>query len=269
MKGDFMETYTFDAKEMKERCVAWIREWFEKNGPSCKAVLGISGGKDSSVAAALCVEALGKERVIGVLLPSGIQEDIDYAKELVEHLDIKSMEINIGDSVEVIYREMELAAKKDCHWSAFSITPQTKTNLPARIRMSVIYAVAQSVNGMMVNTCNLSESHIGYSTLYGDQAGSFSPLDRLTATEVKAIGRELKVPDRLVQKAPSDGLCGKTDEDNLGFTYAELDQYIRTGEIGDLEHKKKIDDLYRRNHFKTQIMHIPTFEAGLPYHTGE
>ena len=237
----------FDAVKVKDACVLWIREFFENNGKGCNAVLGISGGKDSSVAAALCVEALGKDRVIGVLMPSGVQHDIDAAYMLVNHLGIKHYEINIKDAVEGI---------KNAIAPALDLSVQSNTNLPPRIRMATLYAVSQSVNGRVVNTCNLSEDWVGYSTRYGDAAGDFSPMSLLTVQEVKEIGRVLGLPDVLVDKTPIDGLQGKTDEDNLGFTYAVLDRYIRTGEIDDMATKERIDYLHRINQFKLQLMPV-------------
>lgn len=240
--------YNFNAKEMKDRCVEWIRDFFAKNGPDCNAVVGISGGKDSSVVAALCVEALGKDRVIGVLMPCGVQADIEMARKLVNHLGIKNYEVNVEAAVNGL-----LNALPD-----IEISTQTRTNLPPRIRMATLYAVGQSVNGRVANTCNLSEDWVGYSTRYGDAAGDFSPLSHLTVTEVKAIGREMGLPEDLVEKVPIDGLCGKTDEENLGFTYAALDQYIREGICEDAELKEKIDRMHERNLFKLELM--PCFE---------
>ena len=240
--------YDFNAKEMKDRCVEWIRDFFAKNGPDCNAVVGISGGKDSSVVAALCVEALGKDRVIGVLMPCGVQADIEMARKLVNHLGIKNYEVNVEAAVNGL-----LNALPD-----IEISTQTRTNLPPRIRMATLYAVGQSVNGRVANTCNLSEDWVGYSTRYGDAAGDFSPLSHLTVTEVKAIGREMGLPEDLVEKVPIDGLCGKTDEENLGFTYAALDLYIREGICEDAELKEKIDRMHERNLFKLELM--PCFE---------
>ncbi len=239
----------FDAVKVKNDCVNWIKDFFEKNGKGCNAVIGISGGKDSSVAAALCVEALGKDRVVGVLMPKGQQHDIDMAYKLVNHLGIKHFEINVKDALEGVLNAMP---------KELDISVQSKVNLPPRIRMSVLYAVSQSLNGRVVNTCNLSEDWVGYSTRYGDAAGDFSPMANLTVTEVKEIGRVLGLPDELVDKVPIDGLCGKTDEENLGFTYAELDVYIRTGKIEDLEKKEIIDRKHKMNLFKLQLM--PTFK---------
>lgn len=242
----------FDAKKVKNEIVEWIRNWFEQNGKDCMAVVGISGGKDSSVVAALCVEALGKDRVIGVLMPQGEQSDIEYSKMLVDFLDITRITCNIEGAVNEVLESFE---------GVVSPTPQTTTNLPARIRMATLYAISQSVNGRVANTCNLSEDWVGYATKYGDAAGDFSPLSQLTVTEVKAIGRELGLPSELVDKTPTDGLCGKTDEDNLGFTYAELDEYIRDGIEPSEEVKAKIDSMHEQNLFKLQPMPSFVYQA--------
>ena len=242
----------FDAKKVKNEIVKWIRDWFEQNGKDCMAVVGISGGKDSSVVAALCVEALGKDRVIGVLMPQGEQSDIEYSKMLVDFLDITRITCNIEGAVNEVLESFE---------GVVSPTSQTTTNLPARIRMATLYAISQSVNGRVANTCNLSENWVGYCSKFGDAAGDFSPLENLTVTEVKAIGRELGLPSELVDKTPTDGLCGKTDEDNLGFTYAELDAYIRDGIEPSEEVKAKIDSMHEKNLFKLQPMPSFVYEA--------
>lgn len=239
----------FDAEKVKNECIEWIRDFFKNNGDNCNAVVGISGGKDSSVTAALCVEALGKERVIGVLMPCGEQSDISYSYMLVNHLEIKHFVVNIKEAVEGVRNNIP------CE---LDLTRQTLTNLPARIRMSTLYAISQSSNGRVANTCNLSEDWVGYSTRYGDSAGDFSPLGSLTVTEVKQIGRALGLSELLITKTPGDGLCGKSDEDNLGFTYDVLDKYIRTGEIADKDIKAKIDSLHAKNLFKLELM--PRFE---------
>lgn len=239
----------FNAQKIKDDCVAWIRDFFEENGPGCNAVVGVSGGKDSSVAAALCVEALGADRVIGVLMPNGEQHDIDCSHKLVEHLGIKHYVINIKEAFEATLKSFP----KD-----LAVSEQTVINLAPRLRMATLYAVSQSCNGRVVNTCNLSEDWVGYSTRYGDAAGDFSPLSGLTVQEVKQIGYLLGLPRDLVDKTPIDGLGGKTDEDNLGFTYAVLDRYIRTGEIDDPGTKQLIDRRHKANLFKLQLM--PAFK---------
>ena len=243
----------FDAVKVKNDCVAWIRDFFEKNGPTCNAIVGISGGKDSSVVAALCVEALGKERVIGVLMPNGEQHDIDCARQLVDFLQIKNFEVNIKGAMDGMKQALAAAGVEE--------SEQARVNLPPRIRMSTLYAVSQSNNGRVANTCNLSEDWVGYSTRYGDAAGDFSPLSHLTVAEIKEIGTVLNLPQNLIHKVPIDGLCGKTDEDNLGFTYATLDRYIRTGVCEDEEIKKKIDRMYAASRFKLELMPSIPYEA--------
>ena len=239
----------FDAVKIKNECVKWIRDFFENNGKSCNAVVGISGGKDSSIVAALCAEALGKDRVIGVLMPQGEQADIDAAYMLVNHLGIKHFVVNVKDAVDGIINSLPAEIEK---------TAQTVTNIPPRIRMTTLYAISQSLNGRVANTCNLSEDWVGYSTRYGDSVGDFSPLSNLTVTEAKEIGYILGLPKELVDKTPIDGLCGKTDEENLGFTYKELDIYIRTGKIEDKAKKELIDKKHKANLFKLSLM--PSFK---------
>lgn len=241
---------SFDAMKVKDECVQWIRDWFDENGKGCNAIIGISGGKDSSVVAALCVEALGKDRVFGVLMPQNTQSDIDVAIDLCTYLDINYSIIDIGTVVHDLLNLVWLRTN-------LSISTQTETNCPPRIRMATLYAIAQSMNGRVANTCNLSEDWVGYSTRYGDSVGDFSPLSNLTSDEVIAVGECLGLPIKFTRKVPTDGLCGKTDEDNLGFTYAALNKYIRTGICEDEETKNKIDFLHEKNLFKLEPM--PSF----------
>lgn len=235
----------FNVEKTTNNIIEWIRDWFDNNGKDCKAIVGISGGKDSSVVANLCVKALGKDKVFGVLMPCGNQSDIICSLELVNHLGIDYRCCNIKNSVEAVESSMPLDLQ---------ISAQTKVNLPARIRMATLYAISQSMNGRVANTCNLSEDWVGYSTRYGDSVGDFSPLSNLTVGEVKEIGIYLGLPHDLIYKVPSDGLCNKSDEDNLGFTYEVLDKYIRTGICEDLEIKNKIDTLHKKNLFKMELM---------------
>ena len=244
----------FDAEKVKSDIVDWIRDWFDENGKGCMAVVGLSGGKDSSVVAALCVEALGKDKVLGVMMPNGEQFDIDVAHKLAEFLDIKSMVINIKDAYEGVVGEM----KKNFD----TFEGQAKVNLPPRLRMSVLYAVSQSVNGRVANTCNLSEDWVGYATKFGDGAGDFSHLDKLKVQEVKAVGRSRGLPGMFVDKVPIDGLCGLTDEDNRGFTYAVLDRYIREGICEDEETREKIDRMHKANLFKLEPMPVFPYDPG-------
>lgn len=241
----------FDAVKVKNELVEWIRNWFEVNGKGCNAIVGISGGVDSSTVAALCVEALGKDRVYGVLMPQGTQSDIDYSYKLCEHLGIDYCVVDIGDTVSGLLDEIYIR-------SGFDITEQTKINFPARIRMSTLYAVSQSHNGRVANTCNYSETYVGYDTRFGDSVGDFSPLAMLTKTEVRSVASALNLPEHLVQKVSLDGLCGQTDEESFQFTYAMLDRYLRTGEIDDPEVKKRIEVMHKKGLFKT--MPMPHFE---------
>ena len=240
----------FNAKEVKDRLIQWIRDFFEFNGNGCKAIIGISGGLDSSVVSALCVEALGKDRVIGVKMPNGTQSDINDADYLIAFLGIKSVLIDIHESVSNVIKEMLL--------NDMGVSEQTIINLPPRVRMATLYAVSQSMNGRVANTSNLSESYVGYDTRYGDSVGDFSPLFNLTKTEIREIAKELDLPKELIYKTPADGLCGKTDEEAFGFSYDVLDKYIRTGEIEDINVKNKIDSMHDKNLFKLQLM--PSFK---------
>ncbi len=234
--------------------INWIKEQFA-DIPDGKAIIGISGGKDSTVAAALCAKALGPNRVVGVMMPNGEQSDIKDSIWVCDLLDIHKLTINIGSTVKTLCREIDEAYDYDHCCIKNSMI---KTNLPARIRMSTLYAVAALYpNSRVINTCNMSEDFVGYSTKYGDAAGDISPLGNLTVREILEIGDDLFLPYSLVHKVPSDGMCGKSDEDNLGFTYDELDNYIlNTKEVSD-EVKEKIEKLHMSTRHKYKSM--PTF----------
>lgn len=242
-------------KDLKDKVVGWIQRYFSKNGKWCSAVIGVSGGKDSSVVASLCSEALGKERVFGVLMPNGTQDDIDDSYRLVSELDIQHTTINIEEAFDVMVRLVDRALP--C-----GISNQAKINLPPRIRMAILYAVAQSLKdgGRVANTCNASEDYVGYSTKFGDGAGDFSPLANLTVEDVIGVGLTLPISEILVTKTPADGLCGKTDEDNLGFTYAQLDRYIKNGTCGD----KSVDAVIAQKHLDNmhKLLPMPSFVPG-------
>ncbi len=243
----------FDASKAVEATVKWIQDWFAENGPDCNAIIGISGGKDSSITAALLVEALGKDRVIGIMMPNGEQSDMDMALLLVNYLGINHYVINIAAAYN--------GAVKDIECAIGELSNDSLINLAPRLRMATLYAVGQSRNGRVANTCNLSEDWVGYSTRYGDAAGDFSPISSFTTAEIRAMGRVLGVPDILIEKVPSDGLSGMSDEDKLGFTYEVLDRYIRTGEIEDATAKERIDTLHERNLFKLRYMDSFKYEG--------
>ncbi len=241
-----------DVEKTVNDITAYIIDFFEKNGKNCSAVLGISGGKDSCVTAALLARALGKDRVVGVMMPDGVQSDINDSKAVVEFLGIRNFTVNIGETTKALKKALEDVGS--------SVSRDTQINMPPRIRMSVLYAVAQGLEegGRVINTCNKSEDYIGYSTKYGDAAGDMSILAGLTVEEVLQVGDYLGLPSNLVHKTPSDGLSGMSDEDKIGFTYAVLDKYIATGVCEDEAVKAKIDRMHVLNLHKLAPM--PHFE---------
>lgn len=243
-------------KKEKENVINWIKKYFENNGKGCKAIVGISGGTDSSVVATLCKEALGKENVIGILMPKGKQHDIDIARKLVEHIGIKYYEINIEKPVDML-AEL-IGGKLEVNPDDYDVY---KTNTPSRIRMATLYGISAILGGRVANTCNLSEDYVGYSTKFGDAAGDFSPISAFTKTEVRKLGKELGLPNLFIEKIPEDGMSGKSDEEKLGFTYEMLDKYIRTGEIEDIIIKEKIDKLNKINLHK--ILPMASYEINL------
>lgn len=250
--------YKFDAKKVKDEIIQWIRDYF-KDIPYTNIILGISGGKDSTVAAALYCEALGASRVKGLLIPDGEQKDIGIAKDVVSYLGIDAVEVNIKDITSFILNKVS--------HSGLKVTNQTANNIPPRVRMTVLFAFAQSMNARVSCNANLSEIYIGWYTMGGDNVGSIAPLANLTCTEVIEIGKELGLPDKFINKTPSDGLCGKSDEESFGFSYEVLDRYIRTGEIDDLDIKKKIDKMHDKNLFK--LSPIESFWEGEDVYTKE
>lgn len=272
--------YIFNAKKATDACIEWIQDWFNENGKGCNAVIGISGGKDSTVVAALCMKALGRDRVIGVMLPDGIQPDIADSREIIRNLGIHGVEYNIGDASTAMVENLSVVKVLAGQLGLLEIpSRQARENLPPRLRMAALYMIAQNFNGRVSNNCNLSENWIGYSTIYGDTAGDFSPISCFTASEVVAIGRTLGIPERFLVKPPSDGLCGQTDEDKLGFTYKLLDEYLREPDLyteAAIEGRnisqsekdtiraaiEKIGRLHRQNSFK----HMPmaAFKWGTP-----
>lgn len=243
----------FDASKAVDHIVKWIQDWFEINGKGCNAVIGISGGKDSTIVAKLCIEALGKDRVWGLIMPNEYTDDYIMGLKVCKYLGIDYDTLCISEAYDAIISEIVE--------SGTTISRQTTINLPARLRMVTLYAFSQSINGRVANTCNLSEDYVGYATRYGDGAGDFSPLSQYTVTEVRQIGKALGLPDEFVYKVPSDGLCGKTDEDNLGFTYDVLDKYIRTGVCEDPAVKEKIDRLHETNKFKLEPMQFCPYKG--------
>ena len=248
-----IEKEVFTVEEEIENIVNWIKRYFVKNGPDSKAIIGISGGKDSTICAALCVEALGKDKVIGILMPQGTQSDIEDARKVCKELGIRSYEINIGNTCSTLYQAIDEGYDYDHN---IEHNKAVSTNLPARIRMTTLYAMAAELGGRVCNTCNKSENYVGYSTKYGDCAGDFAPISNYTVREVLAIGDALELPYDLVHKTPADGMCGSSDEQNLGFSYALLDAYLLDGIIPEYEALKLIEKANERNRHKH--INIPT-----------
>lgn len=239
------------ARENHDTIVKWIKDWF-KDKENYSAVVGISGGKDSTVCAALLAEALGPKRVYGVEMPNGEQKDISDSDKVIKTLGIQKVVVNIGEAYKALSKEIHnqglICENK----------PLYTTNTPARLRMVTLYGVAALVNGFVCNTCNRSEDYVGYSTKYGDAAGDFSLLNRLTKTEVVELGDYMKLPQELVHKAPSDGMCGKTDEDNMGFTYDVLDKYLLTGLRPKSEEVwNKIQKMHNNPNTKLKLIEMP------------
>lgn len=256
--------YDFNVKEQTENCIAWIRAWFADKGPDAKVILGISGGVDSTTTGMLCVKALGADKVIGVRLPCGVQKDIDDAKAACDALGIKCLEVNIGQAYEVLTEAIKAETKG-------ALSDQYTTNTPARIRMTTLYGIAALIgNAYPANTCNLSETAEGYDTLGGDSLGSFAPIGRFTKTEVRAIAKYLGLPERLYNKTPIDGMSVnedgsyKSDEDKLGFTYEELDNFLRVGKVGN--HNEKIVAGMKKTKWKRDLINIEHYEPGLPFY---
>ena len=251
--------YKFDAAKVTEDLIEWCRNYFAQAGEDSKAVLGMSGGKDSTVSAALLCRALGPDRVIGVSMPQDNQS-LNDADLICRALGIKMFRVNIGAACTGLLQSMEEAGAE--------LNKASVQNIPPRIRMATLYAIGQSNNARVINTCNLSEDWIGYATKFGDGAGDLSLLANLTVTEVLAIGDHLGLPYEWVHKTPDDGLPHSCpDEEKLGFTYSELDIYIRSGKApegyvhnNEAEGLKrdKIDRLHSANLHK--LLPMPAFK---------
>ena len=250
--------YNFDVKAVRKELVKWIKDWFETNGPGCNAIIGLSGGKDSTIVAALCAEAIGPERVIGVAMPDKGQ-GLNDAEKIAKYLGIKFMVMPIGNAC---WELEHTHINENFEWSK-----QSTQNIPPRIRMTMLYALSQTFNGRVADTCNLSENYIGYATIFGDAAGAFSPLGRLTVTEVYALGDEMGLPYEWVHKTPDDGLPhSRPDEEKFGFTYETLDKYIREDiDPGD-EIREKIERMHVMSQFKRDIVQVPAFYADVYTH---
>lgn len=240
-----MKNYEFNAQEVADKLVLWLRDYFDNNGNPLNAVVGCSGGKDSTVVLAALVKAIGPYRVYPILMPNGEQHDINDSYAVCGHLGLTPYVCNIAGAYNGLLNEVR---------GSVYVSQQAKINAAPMMRMAMLKAFSQSVNGRFTCNANLSEIFLGWYTLGGDDQGSVKPLANLTATEVALVGKALGLPDWMVEKKPADGLCGQTDEEKFGFSYAVLDHYIRTGECEDHEIKSKIDAMHNRNAFKLKPM---------------
>ena len=226
------------------------KSWAAAFGAGTKMVVGISGGVDSTCTAALACRLFGPENVVGVSLPCDGQKDMLDVDAVFEYLKIKRVTIDIGDAC--------FALKNSIENNAIGLTEQCVINMPARLRMTALFGVAQCLGGVVINTCNLSEDIVGYSTFGGDNMGCYAPIKGLTKTEVKSLAKWLGVPDILADKMPIDGLQPLSDEDKLGFTYERLDRLIRCQDVSDIAFNAKIYNMFIKNRFKTDIICIPS-----------
>ncbi|MBO6206016.1 MAG: NAD(+) synthase [Lachnospiraceae bacterium] len=225
-----MDGYNFNAEAVRDRLITMIKEHAQQYGFD-KVVLGISGGKDSTVAAALCARALGKENVIGVMLPDKQQADIADSVKVCESVGIKNYTINIGEIHTALLSAVD----------AIPFSEESNTNVAPRLRMTTLRYVAQALGARLCGTGNLSEATVGYCTKDGDTSCDFNPLGALTSMEVVEVGKTLpELPRELVEKTPNDGLSGKSDEEKLGLKYADIHKYIRFGSCGNAEVDEKI-----------------------------
>ena len=250
-----------NVEKLTNEVIAWIQDWFNnKSGNAKGVILGISGGKDSSIVAALCAKALGKDKVYGVLMPNGEQKDIDDAIEICEFLGIKYRVVNINkvvESIESAIRYSKSYYKNDFVNNFLPLSIHTKTNIPPRVRMTILYAIGQELGYRVVGTGNFSERFVGYFTKWGDGACDFNPIGSLNTEEIIAVGNYLNLPGHLVNKEPADGLCGKTDEENLGYSYEDVNTFSIYKTCGDEEIDKKIEKAHLYGQHKLNL--IPMF----------
>ena len=256
-------------KELANEIIEWIKDWFKSTNAQGTAVIGISGGKDSTIVAKLCLEALGEDKVIGVSMPDEGQDDED-AKAVAEAIGLKHLiTVPIQAGVRAVANNSVASCilgnlckdgKIETVDDFKKFVSRSEQNLPPRIRMAALYYISQLFNGRVANTCNLSEDWLGYATIYGDAAGDFGPLENLTVTEIRGVGDALGIPRKWVWKIPDDGLPNSApDEEKFGFSYEVLDKYIRTGECKDPEVKAKIDRMHEASQFKRDLLHIPAY----------
>lgn len=239
--------YKFNAEEHLNKCVEWTRQWFEENGKGCNAVIGMSGGKDSTIVAAILCLAIGCDRVIGVAMPDEGQ-GINDADKICEYLGIKFINMPIGPITERFKTSSENINDDNFKWSK-----QTEQNIPPRVRMTMLYAIAQTFKGRVIGTTNLDERLTGYFTKFGDGlACDIEPIEMLTVSEILEMGELIGLPSKWLYKVPSADLPNTlTDEEELGFSYKDFDLYIRNNrENLSTDTINRIEERIRKNRFK-------------------
>ncbi|HPF20589.1 MAG TPA: NAD(+) synthase [Syntrophomonas sp.] len=251
------EESTMNTEAVSDYLVNWLREKVQAAG--CRGlILGISGGIDSAVAAALAKQAFPDD-CLGLLMPcESSAEDLQDGLLLVESLDMHYHIINLEEAYRALLKE--LAHAIDLPEDSGRLV---RANVKPRLRMTSLYYMAQAHQYLVMGTSNKSEITVGYATKYGDNGVDLQVLGDLRKEQVYALARYLNIPEQLITKAPSAGLWGgQTDEGEMGFTYRELDEYIRTG-AGATELVGKIQTMYERSAHKRSVPPIAVLPAGM------
>lgn len=214
-----------DIKKEVEEITKWIKNYVEKSKTE-GVVIGNSGGKDCAVVIALAQKALGKEKVLTVAMPcNSIKKDLEDAKLLADTFGVQLLELDLTNTYQTLEKEIDKIIKPKEEWRQ----REAKVNAKPRLRMTTLYYIAQNLNYLVIGTGNKCEAVVGYTTKWGDSAHDFNPIGEFTVDEVLQIGKFLGVPDKIINKAPNDGLGGLTDEEELGVTYKQIAEYIETG----------------------------------------
>ena len=234
-----MSEYSFNAEAARDNLVRGVAKLAEEQHFS-KVVLGISGGKDSTVCAAVCARALGKENVYGVMLPDGEQKDISDSISVCKALGIRCKTVNIGKMHKALHEALCFDEAAEGEFPV-PFVKESDINVGPRLRMTTLRYIAQALGARLVGTGNLSESTVGYCTKDGDTSCDFALLLALTSVEVVKVGLTMpELPRYLVEKTPTDGLSGMSDEEKMGISYQDIHAYIRFGTCGNAETDAKI-----------------------------
>lgn len=235
-------------KNEMEKAIAWIKEYVEKTKAK-GVVIGNSGGKDSAVVLAMATKALGKEKVLAISMPcNSISGDFEDARLVADTFGVKFLKIDLTSTYRELEKEISLTKK---------LTEEAKINIKPRLRMMSLYAIAQTLNYLVIGTGNLCERMVGYTTKWGDSACDFNPIGNFTVKEVLAIGELLNVPEEILSKAPNDGLGGLTDEEKMGIKYSQIEEMI---EEGNTEENAKKEILKRYELSKHKRAEVPIYK---------